>query len=203
MAHGLGDHAPPPDRTQLLTSARILGRKFDYDPEHAQTVSKFAVALFDATKRLHKLGMNERVLLEVAALLHDIGYYIGTKDHHKNTWYLINSSPLVGVSDSQKETIALVARYHTRSPPKPSHKEFLELAPKQRRVVLVLAAILRLAEALDREHANKVHGFKVHIYRKKVILQLKGEGGLLLERWALGYGSKLFEKTFKRKMVIE
>ena len=202
MARDLGRRSPPPDRTQLITSARLLGRKYDYEAEHAQTVARFAVALFDATKRLHKLGPDERVLLEVAALLHDIGYYIGTMDHHKNSWYLINASPLVGVGESEKEIIALVTRYHTRSTPKPSHKEFMDLSPKRRRTVVMLAAILRLAEGLDREHANKVRSFKLTVHRKRVTLVLRGEGNMLLERWALSYGSKLFEKTFKKKVVI-
>jgi exopolyphosphatase/guanosine-5'-triphosphate,3'-diphosphate pyrophosphatase len=202
MARDLGRRSRPPDRIQLITSARLLGRKYDYEAEHAQTVSRFALALFDATKRLHKLGSDERVLLEVAALVHDIGYYIGTTDHHKNTWYLINASPLVGVDEAEKKIIALVTRYHTRSTPKPSHKEFMDLSPKRRRIVVMLAAILRLAEGLDREHGNKVKSFKLTVHRKKVTLILRGEGDMLLERWALGYGAKLFEKTFKKKIVI-
>jgi exopolyphosphatase/guanosine-5'-triphosphate,3'-diphosphate pyrophosphatase len=202
MARDLERRSSPPDRTQLVTSARLLGRKYDYEPEHAQTVSRFAIALFDATKRLHKLGSDERALLEVAALLHDVGYYVGPTDHHKNTWYLINASPLIGVSESQKEIIALVTRYHTRATPKPSHKEFVNLPPRRRRVVIMLAALLRLAEGLDREHRNKVHSFKLSIDRRSVTLRLRGEGDMLLERWALGYGAKLFEKTFKKKVVI-
>ena len=203
MARSLGRDSPPPDRTQLITSARLLGRKYDYEAEHAQTVCRFAVELFEATKRLHKLGPDERVLLEVAALLHDIGYYVGTRDHHKNTWYLINASPLVGVGDADKATIALVTRYHTRALPKSAHKEFMDLSPRRRSIVLILAAILRLAEALDREHGNKVHGVRLTVRGKKAYLLLKGEGDLLLEKWALTHGAELFEKVFKKKAVIE
>jgi len=203
MARSLERGLRPPDRTQVITSARLLGRKYDYDAEHAQTVCRFAVELFDAMKSLHKLGSDERVLLEVAALLHDIGYYIGTADHHKNTWYLINASPLVGVDESEKAVIALVTRYHTRALPKASHKEFMDLSPKRRRTVVMLASILRLAEALDREHGNKVQKLKVTLRKKKVYLMLRGEGDLLLEKWALNYGAPLFEKSFKKRLVIE
>jgi exopolyphosphatase/guanosine-5'-triphosphate,3'-diphosphate pyrophosphatase len=203
MARSLRHDSGPPDRTQLITSSRLLGRKYDYEAEHAQTVARFAVALFDATKKLHKLGPDERILLEVAALLHDIGYHIGATNHNKNSFYLINASPLVGVNDSEKAIIALVTRYHSRSLPKPSHEDFMDLPPKRRRVVLKLAAILRLAEALDREHANTVESFRLTVRKKKVILLLKGRGDLLLEKWALGYGSRLFEKIYKKKLVIE
>jgi exopolyphosphatase/guanosine-5'-triphosphate,3'-diphosphate pyrophosphatase len=202
MARGLGHDLGPPDRTQLITSARLLGRKYDYEAEHAQTVAKFAVALFDATKKLHKLGTAERTMLEVSALLHDIGYYIGTTDHNKNSFYLIKASPLVGVNDSEKAIIALVTRYHSRSLPKPSHKEFMELAPKRRRIVMKLAAILRLAEALDREHSNRVDSLKVTVRKRKVVLLLKGKGDLLLEKWALNYGSRLFERVYKKEVVV-
>jgi len=203
MARSLGRGLRPPDQTQVITSARLLGRKYDYDAEHAQTVCRFAVELFDAMKGLHKLGSDERVLLEAAALLHDIGYYIGSADHHKNTWYLINASPLVGVDESEKAVIALVTRYHTRALPKASHKEFMDLSPKRRRTVMMLASILRLAEALDREHGNKVQKLKVTLRKKKVYLMLRGEGDLLLEKWALNYGAPLFEKSFKKRLVIE
>jgi exopolyphosphatase/guanosine-5'-triphosphate,3'-diphosphate pyrophosphatase len=203
MSRSLGRESPPPDRTQLITSARLLGRKYDYEAEHAQTVSRFAVELFDATRSLHNFGPDERVLLEVAGLLHDIGYYIGTANHHKNTWYLINASPLVGVNESEKAVIALITRYHTRALPKASHREFMDISPKQRRTVMMLAAILRLAEALDREHDNKVKGLKLTVRKKKVYLRLRGEGDLLLEKWALNHGAQLFEKIFKKKIVIQ
>ena len=203
MAQHLKSAAAPVQPTQLITSARLVGRKYDSDPQHAQTVARFAVALFDATKKLHKLGSEERALLETAALLHDIGYYIGMTSHHKHSYYLINSSPLIGVDQSEKSIIALTARYHSGSLPKPSHKEFMALDPKGRETVLKLAVLLRLAEALDREHANKIAKFQLIIRKKKLILQLKGEGDLLLEKWALGSAANFFEKIYKRKMVVE
>jgi exopolyphosphatase/guanosine-5'-triphosphate,3'-diphosphate pyrophosphatase len=123
-------------------------------------------------------------------------------DHNKNSFYLINASPLVGVNDSEKAIIALVTRYHRRSLPKPSHKEFMDLVPKRRRVVMKLAAILRLAEALDREHSNRVESCRITVRRKTVSLLLKGKGDLLLEKWALNYGSRMFESVYKKKVVI-
>jgi exopolyphosphatase/guanosine-5'-triphosphate,3'-diphosphate pyrophosphatase len=78
----------------------------------------------------------------------------------------------------------------------------MELAPKRRRAVMKLAAILRLAEALDREHSNRVDSLKVTLRKKKVVLLLKGKGDLLLEKWALNYGSRLFERVYKKKVVV-
>ena len=143
------------------------------------------------------------VLLEAAALLHDIGHYIGMTNHSKHSLYLINASPLIGVDDSEKSVIALIARYHSGSLPKASHKEFMALSPKRREIVLKLAVLMRLAEALDREHGSKVEKFQLIIRKKKLILRLKGQGDLLLEKWALGSGARFFEKIYKRKMVVE
>ncbi|MGD0688155.1 MAG: Ppx/GppA phosphatase family protein [Candidatus Bathyarchaeia archaeon] len=203
MAEGLKGTAGPLHRTQVITSARLLGRKYDYEVQHALTVARFAVQLFDATKKLHKLGYDERTLLEGAALLHDIGYYIGQTDHHKHTYYLVNASPILGLDDTEKAIVANVARYHSRSFPKPNHKEYADLSPKRRQIVVKLAAILRLAEALDHEHSNKIQHIKLIKGKKKIILRLRGQGDLLLEKWALSYNSRLFQKVYKKKVVIE
>jgi exopolyphosphatase/guanosine-5'-triphosphate,3'-diphosphate pyrophosphatase len=149
------------------------------------------------------LGYYERTLLEGAALLHDIGYYIGQTDHHKHTYYLVNASPILGLDDTEKAIVANVARYHSRSFPKPNHKEYADLSPKRRQIVVKLAAILRLAEALDHEHSNKIQHIKLIKGKKKIILRLRGQGDLLLEKWALSYNSRLFQKVYKKKVVIE
>ncbi|MGO9643126.1 MAG: HD domain-containing protein [Candidatus Bathyarchaeia archaeon] len=193
----------PLSRAQVITSAHLLGRKYDYEQQHAGTVARFALDLFDSTMKLHKLGNDERLLLEVAALLHDVGYYISVTNHHKHSYYIINSSPLIGLDGIQKALIANVVRYHRKSIPKANHREFYELTPKQRRIVLKLAAILRLAEALDREHVNRVKNIRVNKIGNKFRIFLEGEGDMLLEKWALSHGCQLFEKTFKKKVQIE
>jgi len=193
----------PLSRAQVITSAHLLGRKYDYEQQHASTVARFALDLFDSTMTLHKLGKDERLLLEVAALLHDVGYFISVTNHHKHSYYIINSSPFIGLDELQKILIANVARYHRKSIPKPNHREFYELTPKQRQIILKLAAILRLAEALDREHANRVKKIRVGRSGNKFRISLEGDGDMLLEKWALSRGCQLFEKIFKKKVQIQ
>jgi exopolyphosphatase/guanosine-5'-triphosphate,3'-diphosphate pyrophosphatase len=198
------EESEPLSRAQVITSAHLLGRKYDYEQQHATNVAHFALDLFDATTKLHRLGDDERLLLEVAALLHDVGYYISVTSHHKHSYYIINSSPLIGLDEVQKALIANVARYHRRSVPKGNHREFYELTPKQRQIVLKLAAILRLAEAMDREHASRVKNVRVTYSRNdKFRIFLEGDGDMLLEKWALSRGCQLFEKTFKKRVQIE
>jgi exopolyphosphatase/guanosine-5'-triphosphate,3'-diphosphate pyrophosphatase len=201
MASKLHRAEEPVYHTQAISSAKLLGRKFDYEVQHSMTVARFAVQLFDSTKKWHKLGGKERTLLEVAGLLHDIGYYLGMTDHHKHSYYLIKASPIIGLDDSQREIVATVARYHSRASPKPSHKEYEELPSSEQSVVTKLAPLLRLAEALDREHANKVKRLRIAA-GKKLTLRLRGRGDFLLERWALARNSELFETVYQRKVVI-
>jgi len=202
MASKLRKVEEPFYHLQVISSAKLFGRKFDYDAQHSLNVARIALNLFDSTRRLHNLGPKERTLLEVAGLLHDIGYYIGMTDHHKHSYYLIKASPIIGLSDTQREIVAIMVRYHSRALPKPDHKEYEEPSVAQRNVVNKLGPLLRLAEALDREHAGKVKRLHVTIGKAKVKLRLAGRGGLLLEKWAVARNSAWFENVYRRKLEV-
>jgi exopolyphosphatase/guanosine-5'-triphosphate,3'-diphosphate pyrophosphatase len=190
-------------RDQVMSSALQIGRKYFFDEQHGLATAKFAVKLFDETKQLHNLPMEYRLLLEVAALLHDIGQFVNSTDHHKHTQYLLMATPVIGLDQSQMAVVANVARYHRKSYPKPQHDLYRVLSSKERVVVTKLAAILRLADAMDNEHASKVSDFAVEYKKPKLTLRLKGEGDLLLEKWALLKKSPLFEEVFSVKVAIE
>jgi exopolyphosphatase/guanosine-5'-triphosphate,3'-diphosphate pyrophosphatase len=124
-------------------------------------------------------------------------------NHHKHTFYLIQSSPLVGLTSLQTDVVANVARYHRKSPPKAQHKPYVDLPPKQRIIISQLAAILRLADALDHEHASTVDSVEVEYKRPRFIFRLKGKGDMLLEKWALAAKRDLFESVFDADVVVE
>ncbi|MDL1892627.1 Ppx/GppA family phosphatase [Sphingobacteriales bacterium CHB3] len=189
-------------RDQVLTSALQLGRKFSFDEQHGLAVARYAIRLFDETRSLHNLPMEYRLLLEVAALLHDIGHFINMIDHHKHTLYLLTKSPVIGLSKAQIAIVANVARYHRKSLPKPQHEAYSVLSSKERVIVSKLAAILRLADAMDNEHATKVEDFTVEYKKPRFILTLKGEGDLLLEKWALMKKAAMFEEVYSVKLSI-
>jgi len=192
-----------PHREQVLASALQLGRKFSFDEQHGLAAARFAVRLFDETRSLHNLSLEHRLLLEVSALLHDIGHFVNMTDHHKHSHYLLMSAPIIGLSQSQTAIVANVARYHRKSFPKPQHDAYRILSSKDRVMVSKLAALLRLADALDNEHASKVTDFSVEYKKPKFIMKLKGEGDMLLEKWALVKKSSLFEEVFSVKFSIE
>jgi exopolyphosphatase / guanosine-5'-triphosphate,3'-diphosphate pyrophosphatase len=197
------DHDKRLHRAQVLESARRLGKKYAFDEPHGTTVAKLAVQIFDQTKAVHELDVESRLLLEVAALLHDIGHYVNVSNHHKHTQYLLQSSPLIGLTELQMDIVSNVARYHRKSPPKLQHQPYEEMPPKHRLTISKLAAILRLADALDHEHASTVQEVVVDYKRPRFNFRLKGKGDMLLEKWALVNKRDLFESVFEGTVVVE
>jgi len=190
------------DREQVMSSALQLGRKYSFDEQHGTAVSKIAVQIFDQTHSIHGLDVESRTLLEVAALLHDIGHFVGVSNHHKHTFYLLHTGSIVGLSPSQLRIVANVARYHRKSVPTLDHEPFRALSSRQRTLVTTLVAILRVADAIDRQHAACVQNVDLTLKRTRILLRLRGRGDMLLAKWALAKRSHLFEEVFG-KLVLE
>jgi exopolyphosphatase/guanosine-5'-triphosphate,3'-diphosphate pyrophosphatase len=138
-----------------------LADLMDEDVAHSEWVAHLALQLFDATADRHGLADGERELLEAAALLANVGLYVSHAGHHKHSYYVIrNSEHLTGFTDREVEVIAQVARYHRKSGPKKKHPEFARLARADQDRVRTLAALLRVAVGLDRNHAQRVAGVR-------------------------------------------
>jgi len=139
----------------------------DDDPAHAEHVSMLALQLFDGLAKRHKLGPDARALLEAAALLANVGLVVSHSQHHKHAYYVIrNSDRLVGFTDGEIERVALIARYHRKSGPKPTHPEWVALTESDQKLVCVAAGILRVAIGLDRSHRQLVGSLSVTVRGK-------------------------------------
>ncbi len=151
----------------------------DDDPDHAVQVARLALGLHDALAERLELGDPERELLEAAALLANVGLFISHSRHHKHSYYVIrNSEHMMGFTDREVELIALVARYHRRSVPSvDKHPEFAALTEADRRVVRSLAALLRVAIGLDRNHDASVAGLEVRDEGEQVRVVLTAVSG--------------------------
>jgi exopolyphosphatase/guanosine-5'-triphosphate,3'-diphosphate pyrophosphatase len=194
--------SPEAYRRQVMAFARELGRRFNLEEPHAVKATAIALSLFDQTKRIHKLDDEHRTLLEIAAYLHDIGYAININDHHKHGAYILRSSPFIGVTDREKLVISAVVRYHRKGEPKPNHPEISELDKNERVIVAKLASILRLAEALDKGHSGALRSVTLDGQGADLKMILRGDGELLLERWAVAKRKDFFEDVFNVKVSI-
>lgn len=173
-----------------------LGRRCNFDADHAQQVAQLALQIFDQLQDFHGMDEEARELLEFAALVHDVGWHIGHSGHHKHSWYLIKNGDLEGFAQVEIDIIANVARYHRKSPPKKSHASFMELLPHERTLVRKLAAILRIADGLDRGHYANITDLKVRRKGKAVTFRLLAESDPELELWGGRHKTDMFESVF-------
>ena len=176
--------------------ALTLGRRYLFDEAHARHVARLARSLFTQLEGLHGLEADDLRILLAGALLHDIGQHISYHKHHKHSQYLILHSEIPGISPSELPLVALVARYHRRADPKPTHDLYRDLSEEDRERVRRLAALLRVADSLDREHLQRVREVTAVVEDGRVDFVLEGEGPLLLEQWALRQKGRLFDRVF-------
>jgi exopolyphosphatase/guanosine-5'-triphosphate,3'-diphosphate pyrophosphatase len=180
-----------------------LAERCNYWPEHSQQIAKLSLALFDQTRAMHALTDREREWLEYAALLHDIGVLISYERHHKHSHYLISHGDLRGFEPQEVEIMGLVARYHRQSTPKRKHEGFGDLPKKERRTVRTLAAMLRLAESLDRSHSQTITGLELHDRSDDTLLRLRTSGDAELELWSALRHAAPFERIVGKPLTIE
>src|SRR5262249_29290000 len=164
------------ESSQTLNAARALLRKYDTDPKHSRHVTELALSLFDQLKSVHELGKRDRLLLEIAGLLHEVGNFISAAGHHRHAYYIISETPSltttppVGPSAEDLTVVACAARSPRRAPPDTSHECYAELNPKAQDRVRGLAAILRLADALDHDHRQRVADVKAKARDSELVL---------------------------------
>jgi exopolyphosphatase/guanosine-5'-triphosphate,3'-diphosphate pyrophosphatase len=196
--HGIVDFS-----RQVLASARALGEKYRYDAPHAKKVAQLATRIFDELRPEHGLTDRHRLLLEVAALLHDIGNFVNLRGHHKHSQYLLSVSEIFGLTQDDMAIVGNIARYHRRACPQRSHLPFMALDRQTRVDVNKLAAILRLANALDADHLQKVTDVRVSPEDGNWVLQIEGAGDLTMERLATLARSDLIADVFGRRVSFQ
>ncbi len=181
-----------------------IGRMFNFDEAHGRHVADLAIEIYDALAGLHGLEENSRELLEAAALLHDIGYYISHTSHHKHSQYLIQHGEALGFTNEEIAVVANVARYHRKSHPRNRHPAFAALREADKVRVRVLSAILRVADGLDRTHKQVVEGVDVRHDDGEIGFALRCRPGTVpsFELWSATRKKDLMEEVFKRRVVL-
>lgn len=187
---------------QLTHSAVTLGRKYHFDEKHARYVAEISLQIFRFLQQDHGLDAHQEGLLCTAALLHDVGAFISNNSHHKHSMYLILNSEVFGLTSADNTLIALVARYHRRAMPSRTHPEYQALSRDSRLVVSKLAAILRIADALDRSHRKQLHGLSFTKEGDQFVITAHDVEDVTLERLALKEKGDLFESIFGLQPVL-
>ena len=165
-------------------------------------VATLAIAMFDQLAGLHRLPMAVRPYLEVAAVLHDIGHSVSYQKHHRHTEYLVRNGDIPGLADHERDIVARIARFHRRSPPDLHHPGMEGLSLGEARQVRKLATLLRVADALDRSHAQPISYLRAQRGVGKVVLHLVTQGPADLELWDVGHEAQLFRRVFGARLTV-
>jgi len=187
---------------QITASALNLGRKFHFDEPHSLHVAKLCMTLFDALVKEHGMNRRERMMLETAAILHDVGMYVRAGGHHLHGQYLVAHSEIFGLHRGELDIIANVVRYHRGGGPQAADIDYLALQREERVLVLKMAAILRVADALDRGHSRQIPEITVEKRPETVVLHSQGSRDLSLEHIGLEEKGGLFQDVFGYKVVL-
>ena len=187
---------------QILAACRNLAKHYRSDLRHLEFVRRLSLVLYDALFAELGLPAHHRLFLETAAILHDIGAFIGGTGHHKHGLYIVRNSDIFGLSKDDKEIVANVVRYHRRSKPQLSHIPYAALGRSSRIVVQKLAALLRVADALDRAHTQKIVVTGVTVGNDRLIIKTDFRGDLSLEELSLAEKGDLMEDVFGLRPVI-
>ncbi len=191
------------EQERRLKAVLQLAERCDYEVEHSYQVTRLALQLFDELQSLHGLGAEERFWLRCGALLHDIGWIEGQQRHHKTSLRIILETPHLPFDRQERHIIGSIARYHRGALPKDKHEHFAALDAEERRSVTILAALLRVADGLDRTHRNVVEELTCELSPQQITVRCATRGYAEAEReQALAKGS-LLEQIFDRELVIE
>ncbi|MDR3343172.1 MAG: HD domain-containing protein [Treponema sp.] len=188
--------------SQIIASAVNLGRKYHYDEAHNRHVAGLCMVIFDALVHEHGMNRRERMMLEVAAILHDIGMFIQGSRHQQHGQYIVVNSEIFGLHRDELEVIANVIRYHRGDPPAPTDIEYIALQREDRILVLKMASILRVADALDRGHSQQIRHISVERKSEIVVFQTQGNHDLSLEYRGLEEKAGLFQDVYGYKVIL-
>ncbi|MCL1929479.1 MAG: HD domain-containing protein [Treponema sp.] len=205
--------------SQVIASALNLGRKYHFDEAHNRHVTELCLALFDALTKEHGMGEHERMLLEIAALLHDIGMFIRSSRHQLHGQYIVTNSEIFGLKQEELDIIGNVIRYHRDELPSPAHIEYIALQREERMIVLKIAAILRIADAMDRSHLQRIGDLVIEKREETLIIRSGGSNQLdkensvtaerrygysdfPLEQMGLKEKADLFQDVFGYKVIL-
>jgi len=188
---------------QLLVGTRSFARRLGYDHPHAEHVRELSILIFDQFKPVTHLPHNSRALLEAGAFLPDTGHMVSHRGHHKHGEYLVLNGDIAGLEGRDRAIVATLVRYHNRkSEPASHHLAYSSLNNADKRIARRLAAILRIAEALDHAHRQSVVNLHASFQRAAATLQVQANGDAAEDLRNANRSAELFEKEFHLRLYF-
>ena len=179
-----------------------MGRRYGVSLEHAHKVANIANLLFHALQPLHQLPPDCGKLLDAAAYLHDVGHFVSGANHHKHSYYVVSNSDMAGFTDRERLLVAGLCRYHRKSLPNPLHSAYQALTAEERRMLLLMIPILRLADNLDRSREQRIRGVECSLQNGDVVLRVRSLGDIDLEEWAAERAGEAFKQVYNRPVTV-
>ena len=189
-------------RRSTISKVRKIARRLISDTSHAEQSRKLALMIFNKTRRLHSTGRKERYWLESAAILHDIGLSRGKRGYQKSSLRLILNDLELPFTIKDRYMIGSIARYHRKAMPDANNFNLALLSEVERQKVIALSSILRIAEALNCSRECIVGKIVVRLLPSQMVLECETRGDPLSADQALKRMKVLFEKTFRRDLVV-
>ena len=188
--------------SQIIASAVNLGRKYHFDEAHGRHVANHCLVIFDALEKEHGMNRRHRIMLETAAILHDVGTYIKASGHQKHGQYIVVNSEIFGLHQDELGIVANVINCHRGDPPSQSDIEFMKLQREERVLVLKMGSILRVADALDRGHTQQIKKISVERRLETVVLHVDKAYDLSLEQMGIEEKGGMFQDVFGYKVIL-
>lgn len=188
----------------IVMAARNIGRRYAVSKNHTQQMSRLARTVCSAMKRVHGLTDREQLLLEVAVQIHDCGKYISLSNVAECSFNIIMSTEIIGLSHRERQMIALAVRYNTLPfDDYAAMNRIADLGDSDYIRVAKLTAILRLVNALDRSHMQKIDTMKASIKENELILTINTKKDFTLERGLVQDKLDFFEEVYSIRPVIK
>jgi exopolyphosphatase/guanosine-5'-triphosphate,3'-diphosphate pyrophosphatase len=200
-ARGVGRELSQLSRDQRR-EVEQMARRYGVSLDHGRAVAAMVREMFAATHPLHQLPQPYGRLLEAAAYLHDVGHYVSDSGHHKHSYYLVANSDMPGFTNREREMIANLCRYHRKSMPAPVHSNYQALNAEEKRALVYLIPLLRLADNLDVSGEQRIQAMECRLRDGHVALQLRSTRDIDLEQWAAERVTDVFRQVYERPLAI-
>jgi exopolyphosphatase/guanosine-5'-triphosphate,3'-diphosphate pyrophosphatase len=179
-----------------------LGRRYGVSRDHARKVANLANLLFTALQPLHNLPPAAGKLLEAAAYLIDVGHYVSDSGHHKHSYYVVSNSDMAGFTQRERLLVACLCRYHRKSLPTPVHSQYQALSADDRRLLMFLIPLLRLADNLNRSREQRIRGIQCRMRDGRVLLEVASSHDIDLEQWGAERAGEAFLQVYNRPVSV-